>query len=354
MSFDTSFPEKQNNKAIINYIESILKPLGFKCSKIKSNVFENQHSLIAVFNPSNKLGGILFSGHLDTVKPDKNWKTNPYKLKVTDDKAYGLGTVDMKGFSACLFSVLSSVNLNKFSKPIYLCFTYDEETTVKSIEEVTQFLVENKINPDIAIVGEPTKLNIVNSGKGYFGYTTTFIGKECHSRKPQNGINSIYMASKFSIELEKLNTFCSKSNVNVGVIKGGTIPNGVPAECFIEWEIRPDNSNDLEKIKKKVSEKINEILKFYNGSTIKTKSRESLLPFNYIEDNKAKDLCLKISPESKISKGVGAGEAGYYQKSGIDTVYCGPGDNKMAHKKNEYIELNELKKYKAFLLKLLV
>lgn len=71
---------------------------------------------------------MTFLGHTDTVPPGENWSTDPFKMKVCDDKIYGLGSADMKGGITCLLSCLAEIDIKALNKrSLNILLTYDEE-----------------------------------------------------------------------------------------------------------------------------------------------------------------------------------------------------------------------------------
>ncbi|NBS03423.1 MAG: M20/M25/M40 family metallo-hydrolase, partial [Rhizobiales bacterium] len=75
-------------------------------------------------------GGIVLSGHTDVVPVEgQHWSSDPFTLRVTSDKAYGRGAVDMKAFAAIALSQIDEMLAAPLKRPIHLMFSYDEETT---------------------------------------------------------------------------------------------------------------------------------------------------------------------------------------------------------------------------------
>lgn len=72
--------------------------------------------LVATYGVPN----LCFIGHTDTVKCSSNWKTNPFELKITDNKMYGLGVCDMKGGIAAFLDTLKNINLDELKKEFKL------------------------------------------------------------------------------------------------------------------------------------------------------------------------------------------------------------------------------------------
>ncbi|MDD3181657.1 MAG: M20/M25/M40 family metallo-hydrolase, partial [Alphaproteobacteria bacterium] len=112
-------------------------------------------------------GGIVFSGHIDVVPVDNQaWSKPPFAMTVENDRFYGRGACDMKGFVACVLSVVASVDASKLTKPIYIALTYNEEVNMAGAKHLVSWLHDKKVRPDWVWVGEPTELNGVTAHKG--------------------------------------------------------------------------------------------------------------------------------------------------------------------------------------------
>ena len=119
----------EDNSELINYCENLLKKLGATSFK----TFDNDKKRVNLFatikaKKSNGAKPIILSGHTDTVPVSKSWSTDPFKATIKDDKLYGRGSCDMKGFIACTLAfapIYAKINLNR---DIHFSFTFDEET----------------------------------------------------------------------------------------------------------------------------------------------------------------------------------------------------------------------------------
>ena len=266
------------NYKIINYIEDYLKKLGFKTEyKSKCLVMSIGSSPI-----------LSFIGHTDVVPVNNNnWGTNPFELKITNDKYIGRGSSDMKGGICAFLIALSKIDLNKLKRGIRVCFTYDEEIGFKGIKE----LLDRKIDfCKYTIIGEPTDNYPCIGSKGLLEYELTFKGKAVHSSKPIPNESSNENAILFLNDILKLNEKfkqekCSLfevpyNTINIGTINGGTNICTTPSLTKVLLGFRiTKNKEDIKYIKeyidsltkkyKNVSYKIlNEINPFYNDNDI--------------------------------------------------------------------------------------
>lgn len=121
----------QSNESLINLLAGWFRDLGF-------NV-EIQRCRIRAINstcwpaPDTAPHGLLLAGHTDTVPfDDGRWTRDPFTLTEHDNKLYGLGTADMKGFFAFILDALRDVDVTTLKKPLYILATADEETSMAS------------------------------------------------------------------------------------------------------------------------------------------------------------------------------------------------------------------------------
>ena len=175
----------EDNSNLINYCENYLHNFGATSFK----TFDDEKKRVNLFatikaKKSNGVKPIILSGHTDTVPVSKSWSTDPFKATIKEDKLYGRGSCDMKGFIACTLAfapVFSKVDLNR---DIHFSFTFDEETACLGAPILIKELKKRNIQDGICIVGEPTKMKIIDAHKGCYEYTTYFEGLAGHSSMP--------------------------------------------------------------------------------------------------------------------------------------------------------------------------
>lgn len=102
-----------SNKNVIELLAQWCESLGFSCEIIELEGGKGRYNLLAKRGKGD--GGLMLAGHTDTVPfDDSRWNHNPFKLTEYNNKLYGLGSIDMKGFLLLYCKLL--VNLMKNSK----------------------------------------------------------------------------------------------------------------------------------------------------------------------------------------------------------------------------------------------
>ena len=351
----------ENNNSLIDYCDEILKSLGatsfrtFDDEKKRVNLFATLKA-----KNQNEKKPIILSGHTDVVPVSKSWDTDPFKATIKDDKLYGRGACDMKGFIACALAYAPEFSKANLDRDIHFSFTFDEETACQGAPILIKELIKRGIKDGICIVGEPTSMKIINGHKGYYEYNTQFKGLAGHSSAPHKGVNAIEYAIRYINKLieirETLKLRAPKNStfdplyttLQIGVISGGTARNVIADKCNVEWDLRPVVKEDgvfvnseIDKFAKETL--MPEMVKIYPKSFIKKEIIGEIIGFDKEENSQACELISSLTGDN--SRGVVSfgTEAGLFQEIGISTVVCGPGSIEQAHKVDEYIMLDQIK-----------
>ena len=351
-----------SNIELINYCEKKLEILGansfktFDDTKLRANLF-------STINGKKKLngGGIILSGHTDVVPASaKDWTSNPYIASERDNKVFGRGSCDMKGFIACTLALAPYFALENLKKPIHFSFTYDEETACQGAPVMLKELEKRKINCSVCIVGEPTNMKAIQAHKGCYEYSTHFTGLAGHGSAPDKGVNAVEYATKFINRLMELRQDLKKrepknsifnppyTTLQIGGIKGGIARNVIADQCTVDWELRPVVFEDGVFVNQTMDKYVNDILlpemrKTFPESNIKKEIIGEIIGFNKEEKSEAVNLICNLTGDNSRDVVSFGTEAGLFQELGISTVVCGPGSIEQAHKIDEYVSFDELK-----------
>jgi acetylornithine deacetylase len=352
----------KSNLKLIEYCEKELKKSNaysfktFNNSKTQANLFSTIGGSTQV-----KDGGIILSGHTDVVPaPPKDWTSDPFIAREENNKIYGRGTSDMKGFIACTLAIAPLFASKKLKSPIHFSYTFDEETGCLGAPLVLSDLKKKNINFSACIIGEPTNMKTITAHKGYNEYITKFTGLSGHASNPENGVSAIEYAIQYSNKLMELrnelkkrdtkqNSFTpSYSTLQIGKISGGMGANVIADKCSLEWEVRPINKEDGDFVTKNIDDFTNNILlpKFKKDNPkgdIKKEVVGEVVGFDKEESSNAVDLICNLTGDNSKSAMSFGTEAGLFQNSGISTVICGPGSIEQAHTVDEYISYDQLK-----------
>jgi acetylornithine deacetylase len=352
----------EDNNSLINYCDEILKKIGatsfktFDDEKKRVNLF----STLKAKKPSSKKS-IILSGHTDVVPVSKGWTTDPFKATIKDDKLFGRGACDMKGFIACALAYAPIYSKANLDRDIHFSFTFDEETACQGAPILIEELKNRGIKDGICIIGEPTNMKIIDAHKGCYEYTTYFKGLAGHSSAPHKGVNAVEYASRYInklIELrQKLKERAPKNSIfdpphstlSVGGIFGGIAHNVIADKCHVNWETRPVIKEDAIFLNSELDKYATEVLlpemkKIFADASIEKKIIGEIIGFDRDKNSEACELISNLTGDNSRQVVSFGTEAGLFQEIGISTVVCGPGSIEQAHKIDEYIDLDELKK----------
>ena len=368
VSFDTT--SFKSNLDLIKFIENYLNDLNIKSELIYDET-KNKANLFATIGPDLQ-GGIVLSGHTDVVPITKqNWTSDPFILTERNDKLFGRGSSDMKGFIAIVLSRVSAMVEKKLKKPIHLAFSYDEEIGCVGVHSLLDLIKKKSINPEFCIVGEPTSMEMVIGHKGKHAYDVKVEGLSCHSGQAPNGVNAINYASKLINYIEEINKEKSikgpfdkdyeipYSTLHTGLIKGGTILNIVPKFCQFEFEIRHLAEDDPLEIIQRIKQYTEELLIKEMHNISSTTNIEINEKINYPGLN----ISESISPVKQVKELLGKSshkkvvfgtEGGLFKRElNLPTIICGPGSIDQAHKPDEFISIQQIEKGGTFIDKLI-
>ncbi|MCO6519002.1 acetylornithine deacetylase [Snodgrassella sp.] len=370
IAFDTT--SRQSNLALINHVASYLESrklspwLTHNVSGDKANLFVT----IAASDGSTS-GGLVFSGHTDVVPVDgQDWLSDPFVADVRDGCVYGRGSSDMKGFIASVLAAVPAIQAARLKRPLHIALSFDEEIGCLGAPIMLAELEKRGLQPQSCIVGEPTSMQMVVAHKGIHTFCCEVHGKNAHSSLTPNGVNAIEYAARLIVFINQLAQQLQQradldhafdvpfATVSTGLIRGGTAINIVPDYCAFEFDYRNLPHMTVEELIKPVELYITtELLPAMRAvapeATIKLTHNVQVPALNDVDNQQLYALINQLVDTDQRAKVAYVTEGGQFQNSGISTVVCGPGSITVAHKANEYIELEQLNRCDHFLHRLI-
>ncbi len=356
VAFDTE--SVKSNLPLIADVEAYLAAHGVDYVKVP-NAVGDKAALFATIGP-NIDGGILLSGHTDVVPvAGQAWTSDPFALRRDNGRVYGRGACDMKGFDALCLAMIPEFQSADLKRPIHILLSYDEEIGCRGPLDTIARFGRDLPRPGIAIVGEPSSMQVADAHKSITTYRMTVHGHEAHSSKPYLGTSAIEVACALIGELYRLADDLKAagdpsgrfdppfSTIHVGVIRGGTARNILAKECIFDWEFRglPNVASDTAlahmnaQIARIVAAKAPDPTK---RARVETLAHEPVPGLNPEPGSAAERLALKLARHNATITVSYASEAGQFQVAGIPTIICGPGSIDQAHQPDEYIEVDQL------------
>jgi acetylornithine deacetylase len=369
VAFDTT--SRRSNLELIAYAEQRLAPLGAKLRRV-GNADGSKANLIATIGPEVD-GGVALSGHTDVVPVDgQAWSSDPFTLTRRDNRFYGRGVADMKGFLALALAAAPALALagRPLQRPVQLAFSYDEEVGCLGAPSMIKVLAEEGPRPALVIVGEPTGMQAVSGHKGIATFKVTVTGKEAHSSLTHLGVSAIMAATRLMAVLadlaEALAHGADRSSpflppgpsLTIGQVNGGTAVNILARECVFVFDLRcppgVDATAALEPFFRAAAAMDAELKAQAPEAGVQVKVRSNTPPLAPETSGDAERLARRLAGDNGPPRVVSyAAEAGQFQGAGFSTVICGPGSIEQAHQPDEYLEVAQLERGAAFMARLI-
>ena len=356
IAFDTV--SDRSNLEIVDFIASYLDGFGI-ASRRFFNTVGDKAALLATIGPTDR-PGLVLSGHLDVVPvTGQPWSHPPFQAKIADNRLYGRGAADMKGFVAVVLALVPHLASSRLDVPVHLAFSYDEEITCRGSLDLIASFGRDLPKPIGCLVGEPTLMAVVNAHKSVAAFETTVTGLAGHSSRPEEGANAVIAAAKLALHLEALASSLRHrqdlddrfqppyTSLSIGKLAGGIAFNTVPDHASLIWETRglPNaKADDL----------VDSLHAFAESSILPALRRQT--PAAAVTTTKLIDVpSLAAADGSRLARlaiGLLDGkapqtaaygtEAGHFAAAGIPAIVCGPGSIGQAHKADEWIDLDQL------------
>lgn len=292
------------------------------------------------FDPSKPT--LLLNSHHDTVKPNTAYTKDPFKAIVEDGKLFGLGSNDAGG---CLVSLIATFTYfyeqQHLNYNLVMVASAEEESSgPNGLNSMLQIIP--KI--DVAIVGEPTLMQLAIAEKGLVVFDVKVKGTPSHSAHP-NDDNAIYKCIEVlqwfkDYKFDKISDVLGEVKLTVSQIKAGKQHNAVPAEVDLVVDVRVNDCY--------TNAEIVDILQ-------KKSPCDSIIP---------RSLRLNASSIPKdhalVKAGIALGRGTYGSPTLSDqavlscpSLKLGPGDSTRSHSADEFIYISEIEEGIELYIKLL-
>ncbi|MEM8775179.1 MAG: acetylornithine deacetylase [Pseudomonadota bacterium] len=349
---------EDTNLPLIHDLANRLADLGARVELFHDESGEKAN-LFATLGPDID-GGIVLSGHSDVVPvADQDWASDPFKMEERDERLYGRGSCDMKGFIAACMAMAPEFARLELKRPLHFAFTYDEETGCFGAKALAKILAKKETRPSVALIGEPTMMKVIDGHKGCHEYTTHFNGLAGHGSAPAKGVNAVEYAARYVARLMHLQHELRArapedsrfeppwSTINVGGLQGGVAHNVIPSTAQVEWDFRPVQPSDQSFVKNDLQRYCDEELlpsmqSVFADASISTEvigEVEGLMP---AEPSEAREIVMALTGANSTGTVAFGTEAGIFQQLGMSAVVCGPGSIDQAHKADEFVERDQL------------
>ncbi|MBX3256350.1 MAG: M20 family metallo-hydrolase [Chitinophagaceae bacterium] len=305
---------------------------GIPHFRIANNVYaSNRHF-------DEKKPTILLNSHHDTVRPNKGYTLDPFNPVEKDGKLYGLGSNDAGGALVALIATFLFYYEEK--DLLYnIVFAASAEEEISGKNGIELLLQHISFNPPgrtwaVAIVGEPTKMQMAVAEKGLLVLDCMANGRAGHAAR-EEGDNAIYKAIKDiewfnSFRFPKVSDLLGPVKMSVTVINTeNKAHNVVPSQCNFVVDIRVNELYTFEELLAIVKSNT-----YVDVQPRSLRMRSSSIPLDH----------------PVVKAGLELGRTYYGSPTTSDkalmpflSLKIGPGDSARSHTADEYIFTDEIR-----------
>lgn len=327
--------------------------------------FEGSPNVVGLLKGEGGGKSIILNGHIDVVpEGDRTkWKHDPFSGVIEDGKMFGRGTTDMKGGNVALLLAMESVIKSgiKLKGDIIFHSVIEEESGGAG----TLATLLRNYKADAAIIPEPTNMKLFIKQQGSMWFRIIIEGLAAHGGTRYEGVSAIEQTWKIHqgiLALEKKRNSRIDDPlyshipiplpINVGKIQGGSWPSSVPDLVTLEGRIGVGPHEDMQDVRTELTNHIaalcaaDEWLKdhpakveFFGAQWVPN-AVENNHPFAQLMQDNFNTIYKR---NIKIEASPWGTDGGLLGKIGnIPTLVIGPGETKVAHYPNEFIEIKEV------------
>ncbi len=325
---------------------------------------EGRDNLIAIAGPEGAAGGLTMSGHIDCVPAGAGWSSDPFTLLEKDGRWYGRGSCDMTGFVAMAANLM--MEARSLDRPLALVLTSDEELGSVGAGVLVEQAASLPPLPTACVVGEPTSLRVVRLHKGHLKFTITVRGATGHTGTPLSGVNAVEglrrVLGTMDDERSRLESVRSDESAAFSRVPhpvlapvrlaGGTAWNVIPDAASVDCGLRVLPDQSAEAVLAEIHAAVAAALQDW--------------PLDWSLDlyNDNPPMCTRRGAEIEVAcralvgqdQDIGVSycsDGGHLSRLGLECVLFGPGDIAMAHRPDEYVPIEDMKRSRDLMSRLI-
>ena len=243
----------RSNLDVINHLANWLDNMGFQTTVQPVPETPGKANLIATIGPNSHddpagpAEGLVLAGHTDTVPCNEaQWQREPFALTSADDRFYGLGSCDMKGFFPLALHALARHDLSTLKHPVTVVATSDEESSMAGARYLRK---SRSVAARACVIGEPTSLQPIYGHKGIMMLSIKLQGASGHSSNPELGCNALDAMHAVMSELIAFRSELAQQwqnpgfevqvpTLNLGCMRAGDNPNRICDHAELQIDLR--------------------------------------------------------------------------------------------------------------------
>lgn len=343
-----------NEAAMARFLAERLRALGF-VTEVQAKDPQRPNVVARITGSQDLSRTILFNGHMDVfpVTYREGWRYDPWGGQLEGGRIYGRGTCDMKGGIAafCWAAYILKESGWPLGGDVLLSAVSDENTGGPL---GTQYLLERGLKAAMAVVAEPSHLDIVVACRGALWYEITSHGRAAHTGAP--GINAIekmlhVMRRVFQLHdraRAQRHPYAGAEEASPHVIRGGEVVNQIPALCSVQIDRRlVPGGTSLEEAEQELEALCREVAE---AQQIKVTGRllQRAEPAELSPEEPVVQLAQRLGEQVLGRRPELRGLFGFtdsrllINQGKIPTIVLGPGELEVAHADDEYLEIEDL------------
>ncbi len=350
-SVSCNAPERdQSNLRVIAHLATWLEGLGFTAEVVPLPTDPGKANLIATLGTPAEAdappSGLVLAGHTDTVPCDESlWSRDPFELTEADDRLYGLGTCDMKGFFPIALDAAARFAGRDLTHPLTVVATSDEESSMAGARHLE---ATGRPRARAAVIGEPTSLQPIHAHKGIMLMSIHLTGRSGHSSNPARGSSALdamhaVMGELIAFRSELAGLYRNPAfevavpTLNLGCLHAGDSPNRICERAQLQIDLRCIPGMDHEQVRADMAGRL-EAVAGRHGTSIDLSYLSPPLPaYETPPDGELIRRLEKLSgkPAGTVAFGT---EAPFLRALGMETAVFGPGSIDQAHQPDEYLD----------------
>jgi acetylornithine deacetylase len=347
---------------LTEHLETVFRRLGLAVER--QPVEPGRDNLVARLDgdaPPERDGRVvLLDAHQDTV-PVEGMTIEPFTPKLHKGRIYGRGSCDTKGGMAAILGAVARLAEERPADmpTIMISCSVNEEYGFGGAAALARLWTDDSggifpRKPDVAVVAEPTSLNVVVAHKGVVRWKCHALGRAVHAARPETGENAIYKMARTLTSIERYaqevvgrvasHPRCGPATLSVGTIHGGTSVNVVPDRCTIEIDRRLPPGEQPAEARQGLIDYLSQAEPdsplqhdppFMQGLALSDEANGPLA------EQLAAVVC-EVTGECRQVGETYSTNAAFFSAAGVPSVVFGPGSVEQAHTKDEWLAVDQL------------
>lgn len=310
--------EKERSDFLCRYLSA----KGIKTERIVNNIIVRQ------LHHNAAKQTLMLNSHIDTVKPAASYTFDPFNPPFSESRVSGLGSNDAGASVVCMLQTFLHFYRTELPFNLMLVLSCEEENSGPN----GMRMLSEMINPDFAIIGEPTGMRAAVAERGLLVIDGEATGVSGHAARNE-GVNALYIAlediqTMKSVKFDKISPTMGEVKLTVTQINAGSQHNVIPDKCTFVADIRPTEMYTNREIMDILQPKVNSTLVARNLT-----NKSSATPSGHV----LMETVERLGIESYVSP-----TTSDWMRISCPAIKMGPGESPRSHQADEFVLVNEL------------